>query len=1004
MRRSQQHSKIRVRTVVAAILVAALCTGLALAAYDDDQSSQQGQQYQDRQQSSSMQSQDQDTWQQQGQQSGMSQGRNQQLERQVASELRQQGFGQNGQIMVLALGDRVILLGTVPDQQQKDQITQTTHQISGVQQVDDRLHVSTGSGRESDSQLRRQIEQQLQNQTAAGQNVQVQVRNGRVTLNGRVDNWQEVADVLDTAFASGARNVTSQLTTSVGQSPMSQSDRGYQSGMGQGSQTDRGYYPPYGYTPGQGDQSQWQDQSGYGQQRQGRMGQGRQQWEQQSGMGMQQQGGQQMSASDLALAQRVAMQLQQQVGTAETVHVMDPRAIYVHVSQGTVKLYGAVQDNSQRQQAEQIARSIRGVQNVQNQLRIASQGGEYQTFGYVPGQSSQSQNRSQWGSGSQQGQTGGMGSQYDRSQWGTSGQGQTGGTSGMSGMGGQSGRSGSSQSQYGGTSGQSDQSQWNGADSQDQTSDTSGTSGMSGQSDQSQSGTTGSGQAPYGSTSGQSSSNKSGISSSGQSQSGSSASQSGQSQYAQSKSGIGSSSRSQTGSGQYSQSGATAGQSSSTFGGQSSATQQQSTGDYPALGYVPGQERQQQQMGQGQGGANDKVLAHRIAMQLQQQLSSGQMVYVMDPDAIYVHAAQGTVTLLGSVNDQNQKEQAEQAIWNIRGVQNVQDQLTVGGQQQYGQQTGQQSSRQYGRQTGGQQQPMSASDQKLAQQIQQRIQNQLSSSNVDVSVSRGTATLQGSVQDNSQKQQAEQIARAISGIQSVRNNITIGGQGGEYPALGYVPGQEDQTTGQGAAQQDTGTGIAGDARCIQVFKQGLTNQNLQSIAQNVYVTCHQGNMALYGYVKSNEEKDQLEKATKAVPGIKNVDNNLIVKKEGWQQKSDSEIQQDVESQLWWSPYVDSDKIHVSVQNGVVTLTGQVDNWDAMRAAVKNAYDGGAKRVKSQIQIASSGQQPASQSSSKQSGTDQSTMGGTSGTGSSSGTSGSSSSSESSGTGGSSGWQ
>ena len=44
-----------------------------------------------------------------------------------------------------------------------------------------------------------------------------------------------------------------------------------------------------------------------------------------------------------------------------------------------------------KRQAEQIVRSIRGVQNVQNQLQVAGQGGEYQTFGYVPGQTDQSQ-------------------------------------------------------------------------------------------------------------------------------------------------------------------------------------------------------------------------------------------------------------------------------------------------------------------------------------------------------------------------------------------------------------------------------------------------------------------------------------------------------------------------------------------------------------------------------------------------------------------------------------
>ncbi len=279
-------------------------------------------------------------------------------------------------------------------------------------------------------------------------------------------------------------------------------------------------------------------------------------------------------------------------------------------------------------------------------------------------------------------------------------------------------------------------------------------------------------------------------------------------------------------------------------------------------------------------------------MQLQQQLASGQIIHVMDPDAIYVHVSQGNVVLHGSVDDQSQRDQAEQAISNIRGVQNVQNQLTVGGQQSW-------------QQTGPRQQQFG--------------------------------------QQSRQQQYGRQSGQQQSGQQS-----------GEYPALGYIPGQEGQSSQQGSMQQDTGTGIAGDAQCIQMFKQGLTSQNLQSAAQNIYVTCHQGKMALYGYVKSNDEKNDLEKATKAVPGVKNVDNNLIVKKEGWQPKSDSEIQEDIESQLWWSPYVDSDKIQVSVQNGVATLSGQADDWDGMRAAVKNAYDGGAKRVRSQIQFNESG--------------------------------------------------
>lgn len=912
MRRFKQHRWTLVQTALASMIVAALGATIVAAAYDYDQEDQQGwqqQQYQNRQPSQSMQ--DQGSWQQQGQRSGMMQGRNQQIERQVANQLRQEGFGQEGQIMVLAVGNRVILLGTVPEQNQKQQIGQVTNQVPGVQQVDNRLQVSQGTGRMNDSQLQQRIQQQLRSQTSAGRNIQVQARNGRVTLNGQVNDWQEMADVLEAAFAAGAQNVTSQLST-AGQSQygMGQDQRrgrqdtgqyGYdQQGAappdrryGRGGQmygeeyqqtdedyqTDRGYYPPYGYTPGQEDQTQWQDR----QRQQGRMQQDQQQWDQQQrGMRSQQRGRQPMSASDLTLAQRIAMQLQQQLRTDKTIHVMDPQAIYVHVSQGTVMLHGSVQDNNQRQQAEQIARSVRGVQNVRNQLQVAGQGGEFQTFGYVPGQMDQSRqqdrsrtdSQSQWDSSSRQGQS-------------STGADQS--TDTFS-----SGSSADSQSQSYGQQSQTGQQQMSAADKQ-----------LAQQVQQQLQK-----QLPQANIHVMASQGTITLHGSVQDQN--------QKQQAE--------------------------QAAKNISGVKDVQNQINVGDFPALGYIPGQDRQRQQMGRQPGGVSDAVLAHQIAMQLQQQLDTDQVVHVMDPQAIYIHVSQGTVTLHGSVQDQNQSQQAEQIIQNIRGVQNVQNELEVAGQQWQQQQMGQQT----GQQPMGQQQ-MTASDRQLSQQVQQRLQQQLRQANINVMASQGTVTLQGSVQDQNQKQQAEQIARSIPGVQNVRNNITVGGEAGAYPPLGYIPGQEGQ-----AQQQDTGTGISGDTQCIQIFKQGLTDQNLQSMAQNVYVTCREGKMALYGYVKSDDEKNQLEKMTKKIPGIKEVDNSLMVHKEGWKQKSDAEIQQDVESQLWWSPYVDSDKINVSVQNGTVTLSGRADDWDAMRAAVKNAFDGGAKRVRSQIQYGQTG--------------------------------------------------
>jgi osmotically-inducible protein OsmY len=57
-------------------------------------------------------------------------------------------------------------------------------------------------------------------------------------------------------------------------------------------------------------------------------------------------------------------------------------------------------------------------------------------------------------------------------------------------------------------------------------------------------------------------------------------------------------------------------------------------------------------------------------------------------------------------------------------------------------------------------------------------------------------------------------------------------------------------------------------------------------------------------------------------------------------KTDLQLRQDVERELSWEPQVDASKIAVTAQNGVVTLTGQVDNlfgkWEAERI-VKRVY-------------------------------------------------------------------
>ncbi|MGZ8559067.1 MAG: BON domain-containing protein, partial [Chitinophagaceae bacterium] len=43
-------------------------------------------------------------------------------------------------------------------------------------------------------------------------------------------------------------------------------------------------------------------------------------------------------------------------------------------------------------------------------------------------------------------------------------------------------------------------------------------------------------------------------------------------------------------------------------------------------------------------------------------------------------------------------------------------------------------------------------------------------------------------------------------------------------------------------------------------------------------------------------------------------------------KSDSQIQKDVIEQMKWEPFLNASEIGVSVKNGIVTLSGQVDSY------------------------------------------------------------------------------
>jgi osmotically-inducible protein OsmY len=328
---------------------------------------------------------------------------------------------------------------------------------------------------------------------------------------------------------------------------------------------------------------------------------------------------------------------------------------------------------------------------------------------------------------------------------------------------------------------------------------------------------------------------------------------------------------------------------------------------------------------QGMAGAQMSPSDRRRAQQIQQQLQD------QFPDAnINVTASQGTVTLWGTVSDNTQKQQAEQVAQSFSGVQNVQNNLTVGqqgfgatgrqsgsyppqgyipGQQgtsdQYSQGTsrdqmgsqpgfgGTSDQSQFGR--GAQQGATSASDLALARQVAQKLQQQLSGirvvqvmrpGTIYVMATQGTITLHGFVQDGNIKQQAGAIARNIRGVRNVENTLNISAAGSFTPSYGYLPGQ-DQPTQQGTRGREpyTQTGVALKAygsNSDDISKATKIGQTLRRQLPNADITVIvSGNRAtLWGTVPNAQDKQQAQQIASSVSGIRDIQNNLTVSGRG----------------------------------------------------------------------------------------------------------------------------
>ncbi|MGD9300735.1 MAG: BON domain-containing protein [Desulfobacterales bacterium] len=282
-------------------------------------------------------------------------------------------------------------------------------------------------------------------------------------------------------------------------------------------------------------------------------------------------------------------------------------------------------------------------------------------------------------------------------------------------------------------------------------------------------------------------------------------------------------------------------------------------------------------------------------------------VYV-DDILIDVNVTFGNVVLSGIVGSAAEKTQAIQDVW-VAGVRSVD---ATGLEVEW-----------WTREEMRKKQPFVA---KPDEEIKKAVEDaflydpRVASFKVDVEVDMGLVTLNGVVDSLIAKRSAEMDARHTAGVRWVENRLKV--RTAEPPA---------------------------DYRLEEDVRNALQRNNLLERYEFTVSVLNQ-TAYLYGTVDSHYEKMLAKDVASRVVGVTEVANYITVS-QVWQWKSDAEIKADVEGELFWSPYVDSEDITVKVEDGDVTLEGVATDWAEADAAVGNAFEGGARSVRARLDLA-----------------------------------------------------
>ena len=219
---------------------------------------------------------------------------------------------------------------------------------------------------------------------------------------------------------------------------------------------------------------------------------------------------------------------------------------------------------------------------------------------------------------------------------------------------------------------------------------------------------------------------------------------------------------------------------------------------------------------------------------------------------------------------------------------------------------------------------MAATDEKIKLDVVRQLywDSRVDGSNINVTVKDGVVVLSGAASSFLERKAAFEDAWSVSGVFSVENHLRVAAPIG-------VP-------------------IRGDSE-IKVNIEKLLEWNPALEASEIKVSVQSSNVILEGVVDSFWKKVYAEELADGASGVIKVTNNLMVVPT--KKVVDETIAKDVTEALQRNAAVNADSVGVKVENGLVTLTGIVENWGAKTAAFFAAlYTRGVVHVDDRLSV------------------------------------------------------